>query len=63
MIIKWGLCGGSKKTRGDGDIIYENSIVKLTKNHLKRGGKRIRKWNRGDEFDQNTLHACMGTSQ
>jgi hypothetical protein len=41
--------------------MYENrmSPIKLSK----KGGEEIRKCNRGDEFDQSTLYACMKISQ
>jgi hypothetical protein len=42
--------------------IYENRIIKPVKIILK-GGKGMRKGNRGGEFDQSTLYACMEIPQ
>jgi hypothetical protein len=42
--------------------MYENRVMKLIELFRKRE-RRLKKSNRGGEFDQSTLYACMEISQ
>jgi hypothetical protein len=43
--------------------MYGNKIMKPIKIVFKGKTIKIKKSNRGDEFDRNTLYACMEVSQ